>query len=269
MRRAAKAGRAALSLVLALSAALSGCRVAIFFGNDVSFLEITPANPTLPIGSTLRFTAVAVFRDGLRVVLTPAEVQWSSSSPAVAAIDSTGTATALRIGTTLITAREITNGRSGSTTLGVTATAPKVLIGGTAERLEVSFAGREESLVIVAHAPDNAIAVFRADVRGETLAQEISVAPARGPVWLALDPSGRFLYTADALTENVSGFALDPTGRLHEIAGSPFAAPFAPWVVQVDAAGELLTVKSLEGTTARFRIDAASGALAPALDAVP
>jgi hypothetical protein len=66
-------------------------------------LAVAPANPTIPLGTTQQFTAIATRSDSTTVDLTP-QVTWSSSNTKVATITNTGLATALARGTTTIKA---------------------------------------------------------------------------------------------------------------------------------------------------------------------
>ncbi len=85
----------------------------------LSSISVTPANPSIVVGSTQQFTATGTYSDGSTKVITT--VTWASLNTAVASISSTGLATALSAGTATITA---TSGTVvGSTTLTVTATA--------------------------------------------------------------------------------------------------------------------------------------------------
>ncbi|HEX4487104.1 MAG TPA: Ig-like domain-containing protein [Terriglobales bacterium] len=72
-------------------------------------ITITPASATLVAGSNRQFTATGQYSDGSSDDLT-STVNWTSSSPSVASIDSQGKAAAAGAGTTVITAT------SGSTT---------------------------------------------------------------------------------------------------------------------------------------------------------
>jgi len=45
-----------------------------------------------------------------------------------------------------------------------------------------------------------------------------------GTMWIDVDPSGRFLYVPNRGAATVSVFGIDSTGKLTEIAGSPFAS---------------------------------------------
>jgi 6-phosphogluconolactonase len=83
---------------------------------------------------------------------------------------------------------------------------------------------------------------------------------------LAIDPSGRFLYTANTTTNNVSALAIDATtGSLTPMPGSPFAAGEAPIAIAVDPAGRFVFVANLHSSNVSvFKIDGATGALSPA-----
>ena len=80
-------------------------------------LAVTPSNPRLAPGTSQQLSATGTFSDDTTRDLT-SSVTWSSSSGAVAAIDSTGHVTAQTAGTTSITASS--GAISGSTTLTVT-----------------------------------------------------------------------------------------------------------------------------------------------------
>ncbi len=94
--------------------------------NILTYIGVTPADPSVPAGATKQFSATGINPDGSTYDLA-GNVTWTSSDPAVAAISSSGLATALARGTTTITA---TSGNiSGSTTLTVyTATLSSVSV---------------------------------------------------------------------------------------------------------------------------------------------
>ena len=88
-----------------------------FFSGVTSIVEITPPDPSLPIGATQQFTATATQSDGTSIDVT-AQAAWASSNTSVATVNSKGLASALGAGTTTITA---TYGSTvGRTTLTVT-----------------------------------------------------------------------------------------------------------------------------------------------------
>jgi uncharacterized protein YjdB len=82
-----------------------------------SIVEVTPADTSLPIGATQQFTATAAQPDGTSIDAT-SQAAWTSSDPLVATVNSSGLASALRAGTTTITAAY--RSTLGRTTLTVT-----------------------------------------------------------------------------------------------------------------------------------------------------
>ena len=86
----------------------------------ITLLAVTPANPTIIVGSTIQLTATGTFSDNTVQDLT-AQASWSSSSQSVATISnaasSNGLVASLAPGTTTITATW--GGASGSTLLTV------------------------------------------------------------------------------------------------------------------------------------------------------
>ena len=80
------------------------------------------------------------------------------------------------------------------------------------------------------------------------------------PVAVAVDPSGRFVYVANA-SSGVSGYTVDgPTGALTPIAGSPFGMGINAQDVVVDPLGRFVYATG-NGAIAGFRIEATSGVL--------
>ncbi|HLJ76566.1 MAG TPA: Ig-like domain-containing protein [Acidobacteriaceae bacterium] len=80
-------------------------------------IVVTPPVPTVGINGTIQFTATCVFTDNTTQDVT-SQVTWISSASSVAVISSTGLASALSNGTSIITASD--QGVSGTATLTVT-----------------------------------------------------------------------------------------------------------------------------------------------------
>jgi len=80
-------------------------------------IVVTPPVPTVGINGTIQFTATGVFTDNTTQDVT-SQVTWISSASSVAVISSTGLASALSNGTSIITASD--QGVSGTATLTVT-----------------------------------------------------------------------------------------------------------------------------------------------------
>ncbi|MEW6282743.1 MAG: DUF4394 domain-containing protein, partial [Candidatus Eremiobacterota bacterium] len=80
-------------------------------------IAVTPADPSIALGTTRQFTATGTFGGGVTQDVTTT-VSWSSSDPAVALVDALGLASSVSVGSTSI--RATLNGVTGSTTLTVT-----------------------------------------------------------------------------------------------------------------------------------------------------
>ncbi len=85
---------------------------------SLSSITVTPAGASIAAGATQQFVATGTYSDGSTRVLTTSAT-WSTSSPAVATIDTGGLATAVAAGGTTIGAAS--GAVTGSTTLTVTA----------------------------------------------------------------------------------------------------------------------------------------------------
>ncbi len=81
-------------------------------------IAVTPANPSIAVGTTLQFTATGTYSDGSTQNLT-STATWSSSATGVATISTTGLASAVAAGQTTIEAA--VGAINGSTTLNVLA----------------------------------------------------------------------------------------------------------------------------------------------------
>jgi probable HAF family extracellular repeat protein len=84
-------------------------------------ITVTPPSPTVTVGASQPFTAVGSFSDNSTENIT-SQVTWTSTTPSVASISTTGLATALANGTSSITAS--LSGVRGAAMLTVTSTPP-------------------------------------------------------------------------------------------------------------------------------------------------
>src|SRR4030066_130318 len=96
---------------------LSGVTTLTVTAATLASIEVTPTNPSIALGTTRQFRAVAIFSDTTKQDIT-ASASWSSST-AAATITAAGLATGASSGTASITASF--GGLSGATTLTVTA----------------------------------------------------------------------------------------------------------------------------------------------------
>jgi uncharacterized protein YjdB len=108
--------------VTATYSGLTGTATLTVTDPPLSFVQVTPTNPNLPVQATSQFTATAVFTDNSTRNVT-ALATWSSSNTAVAVLANSGPtigrATALGEGTTTVTATY--QGSSGTSLLTVAA----------------------------------------------------------------------------------------------------------------------------------------------------
>lgn len=91
-------------LLVSLAFLLVGCA-----GDNRSFnsLQIAPGTASLAAGSTVQFTATAIYNQGVQVGFpknVTGQVSWVSSNPAVATVSPSGVATAVASGATTISA---------------------------------------------------------------------------------------------------------------------------------------------------------------------
>lgn len=85
-------------------------------GGPVASVTVSPSLPSIVVAATQKFTATAKDSNG---VVVSSSYTWTSSDTTVATIDVTGNATALRVGSTMVTATSA-NKVAGTTTLTVT-----------------------------------------------------------------------------------------------------------------------------------------------------
>jgi len=106
-------------LLVVILASLIGCSDdgEITRIKTLSYISVTPTNPSAAAGTTRQFTATGTYSDNSTQDLT-ALATWSSSDASKATVDASGKASALAYGTTTISATK--EGRTGTTILTVT-----------------------------------------------------------------------------------------------------------------------------------------------------
>jgi 6-phosphogluconolactonase len=90
-------------------------------------------------------------------------------------------------------------------------------------------------------------------------------AAGNGPLSLAIDPNGTFVYVANVDSGNVSAYSISPTsGALTPVYGSPFAAGSGPTGVAINPQGTFVYVANYYSENIfAYSINPTSGALAP------
>jgi 6-phosphogluconolactonase len=111
---------------------------------------------------------------------------------------------------------------------------------------------------------DEANSIRAFSVNGMGALAEIAGSPfAAGnePFDVSVDLAGRFLYTANFVSNDVSGFSIDTnTGKLSPVPGSPFAVGASPSKVVVDTLGLYLYVPdSFDNTVRAYSINLNGG----------
>lgn len=248
-----------------LALGVSAC--AVFFTSNsgkVRFIIVTPGNPVIAIDGVQQFTLNVTLVDGVVTQPDPASATWASSNPSVAVVNSQGQATGVHAGTAVITGTY--KGISGSTALTVNAASSvNILVSGSGSSLKVNFLKTGRSFSYGLNSADDTIAVYETGGLQDQQRLEgvVSVAPARGPGWLAISASGKFLYVANHGSGNICVFVIDPaTGRLGSVPGSPFDAGGRAWALAVEPNGDILSaIDFMSSSVTEFHLDTASGAL--------
>jgi Lactonase, 7-bladed beta-propeller/Bacterial Ig-like domain (group 2) len=230
----------------------------------VTSVKLTPANPSIAATETQAFMLSVTFVDGTTDHENPNDTSWTSDNTAVATIAKTGIATGVAPGTANIGGSF--QGNNAHTVLTVTnLTKAAIAAAGDSRTLHVTNLATGQEMTFAANPLSDSITVSSGNDSENVAAAEVSVLPEHGPGWLAINPSGKFLYVVNHASESVSVFAIDwKTGALNAVVGSPVQAGAKPWSVEVDPDGAGLSVAHLEDTDiSRFRIDAVTGALTP------
>ncbi|MGA7913713.1 MAG: beta-propeller fold lactonase family protein [Candidatus Acidiferrales bacterium] len=254
-------GRLAQFLAVLLILGLSGCVSSFVKDLLISSVKITPANPTIAVGATQQFSLVVTYVDGQTDHPTPSSTAWSSDDATVATISKAGLATALAAGTANIGGSY--HGNDTTTVLTVTAVPADVAIAvrGDSRVLCVTNLRTGQQMTFAANGLGDSVTISSGG--DSSAAAEVSVLPQHGPAWLAIAPSGKYLYVLNQTSESVSAFAIDwKVGVLQPVVSSPFPAGAKPSSIEVGPDGAVLSVAHLqEPKVSRFLIDPATGAL--------
>ena len=87
------------------------------------------------------------------------------------------------------------------------------------------------------------------------------------PYDITVEPSGRFLYSANNYSHNISAYSINSaTGALTELSGSPFTGGglSGPWYITADPFGKFLYVTNYNtASVSAFTINTSTGSLSP------
>src|SRR5579863_5098338 len=266
-------------------------------------IQISPANPTIPIGGTVDFTGVGLYSDNSTQPLAP--ITWSTTSPAssVNVNGTSGVTLGLVAGSYPIKATG--GGVTGNTQLTVVAGASRFAYAANGGDGSISIYAVNGSTftprgyVLDGHSalqaiPDPSgkyvfalnglgmsISTYNVDPIGGGLTDASTLTPPIGPVSNmgatvpvvpyqgTLDPTGRFLYVADANDNEVTAFSVNTAnGGLTQI-GAAVTVGTTPTMVLTDRTGSFLyVINNGDSTVSGFSINPATGALT-ALTTVP
>jgi hypothetical protein len=136
-----------------------------------------------------------------------------------------------------------------------------------------SLRAQFQSAFVFAADPAGVAVYTRNDVTGVLTPVVGSPFPSKEAVTsIALDFTGRYLFTANRATSKISMFTIDPiTGTLQEVPNSPFASIFTdqPMFLSTESSGQFLYVINFNGSSAfassveSFHIDPATLGLVP------
>lgn len=206
-------------------------------------IQIAPRSPLLKAGTTQQLTVTGTYSDGSTVDVT-SSAAWASSDSSAASIDSSGKATAVSVGRPLITA---TSGELKDST-----------------RLLVvsSEASNVPRFAFVANIADGSLSAFTVNPATGQLRHNGYQLVGSSPQSVAVEPRGKYAYVANSDSSSISAFAIDGTGRLTAIAGSPFMDSGNPLSIAIDPTSSFLfTANSGSGNVAAYSIEPSTGAL--------
>jgi len=209
---ATAAGQGATWVVAALGDEADSAEVLVTVATVV---EVTPATATLAaLGATQVFTATA--RDGNGAVIPGATFVWSSSDPAIAAVDPvTGVATALANGTVTITAQ------AGDATGTATLTAAQAVAG---------IAVTPGNVTLTAYGATQQFTAQALDANGNAVTRAVTY------TWTSTDPTVATVDPASGLATAVAG------GTTGILAGAEGATGGASLTVDLTAYANWATI---------------------------
>ena len=178
-------------------------------------IAVTPANPSIAIGLTVQFTATGTYTDGTSQDITTS-VNWTSGTTGVATIiNASGLATAVAVGTSVITA---TSGGISGTALAATALASNpalvdlgsagafaVLAGSTVNNTGGTFVTGD-----VGVSPGTAMGLLPAQVSGTIHVADPAAVQAKLDLTAAFNDAAGRSVNAITVSGNIGGQTLAP-----------------------------------------------------------
>jgi 6-phosphogluconolactonase (cycloisomerase 2 family) len=204
-------------------------------------IAITPANPTIPPGKTLQFTATGTYSDATTKDLTTT-VAWGATPPSVATVGAgTGLASAVAVGTATI---------SGTYT-GVAITPVTLTVSATVYAYATNFgAGTVSQYVISTGGALSALT-------------PATVAAGTSPFSVSVEPTGQYVYVANYNANTVSQYTIGANGVLAPVGSGSVATGSHPNGVTIDPSNQHAYVVNFGANTVSQYNIGPTGALAP------
>jgi 6-phosphogluconolactonase len=191
-------------------------------------IAITPATPTIPPGKTLQFTATGTYTDQTTQDLTTT-VAWTSTNSAVAAIGpTTGLASAVGAGTTMI---------GGTYTGGPAITAVTLTVNATVYAYATNFdAGTVSQYSIL---PGGSLSALNPN----------TIAAGASPFSVSVELTGQYVYVANFNADTVSQYTIGAGGVLSTVGTGSVMTGSHPNGVTIDPANKHAYVANFGGNT--------------------
>ncbi len=238
---------------------LNYCIYASGSGATLEGVAVAPTSATIAAGASQQFTATGTYSDASTQDLT-SQATWSSSSPAVANVNSSGLATGLAAGATTISASF--NGKTGSGTLTVQAAALSI----TTATLPGGMVGAAYASTLTASGGTTPYAWSLSG--GSTLPPGLALNPASGAITGTPTVAGNFNFTIQAsdssnpVQTTTKSFILAVAPALTAIAVTPASPSVAAGATQQMTATGTYSDGSTQNLTSQATWNSSSPAVA-------
>jgi 6-phosphogluconolactonase len=247
----------------------------------LSSIAITPASPSIVLGTTTQLTATGSYSDGTKKDIS-SQVTWGSATSTVATVSTTGLATSVAVGTSAITA--MLSGVTGNDTLTVTAatvvsiaitpakptiapgskplqfTATGTYTDKTTKDLTMSVQWTSTNSAVAAIGPTTGLA-SAVGVGTTIIGGTYTGGPAITAVTLTVNATV-YAYASNFDDGTVSQYVIGSGGALSALSPATVAAGTKPFSVSVEPTGQYVYVANFAANTVS-EYSISSGALTP------
>jgi len=238
-------------------------------GNEPVWATVDPTNHFVYVTNFADNTVSAFTLDteNGQVGVVPGSPFPAGISPAAAAVDPTGTFLYVANDGTSTLAGSISGYKIGAN--GSLTAVPGSPLTTTPALTPQQGIAVTAGFVYVSNIATNTVSAFSFNDTGaltQLATSPFTLAPALNPQpeSLAMDPAGKFLFTANMTSNNVSAFTVNADGSLSQAATSPFSTGFSsPQYLATDQNGNFLYVANVGNNSVTAYTIAGTGALAP------